>query len=200
MRESDRQLIGGVALDDGAAVVAFIRQWEPEIARWVSQRAPRDRVPDYCQEVWMHLSKNNWQNLLSLDALYTDKPSNPHTLRAFIKRITINRVSDLLAADTSKLNVVDVPLHSVDSPGPSGLDPQRIASNSQVLDVYLAWYNERPSRDQSLLGMWHAGYTGKEIAEELGMTANNVRQRRFYLLGKLLEHLVTRLPGYFRDV
>ena len=112
----------------------------------------------------MHLSKDNWKNLLKLDALYTNEPSNPHTLRAFLKTITMNQVSDLLAADKSKLNVVDVPLHSVDGPGPSGLDPQRITSNSQVIGVYRGWYDERPARDQSLLGMWHAGYTDNEIA------------------------------------
>jgi RNA polymerase sigma factor (sigma-70 family) len=177
----------------------FIVQWHRKIVGWIARRAPPDRIEDYTQEVWDHLSKNAWRILLQCRALDSDDPGR-YALTGFLHSVTLNRVKDLLKADRPRIEIVEVPIHGIENPGPTGLDPEQIAGHQQVIRVYQAWFDELSARDQALLTMWHAGHVDREVADRLRMQENNVRQRRFYLLRRLRDHLVNRLPGYFRDV
>ena len=84
-----------MAIHDQAAEREFVDTWEPHLIRWASAHAPRDRVDDYVQEVWEHLFNRDWKNLLRWKALFNDDEWHEHSLKSFLKTITVNKVTDL---------------------------------------------------------------------------------------------------------
>ena len=80
------------------------------------------------------------------------------------------------------------------------MDPMVQADRARLEAAFMSCTSHFNDRDQTLIRMWWEGYTGAEIAAELGMTPNNVYQRRLYLFRQLRACLVEELPEYFRHV
>ena len=200
MREEERQLIHRMAAGDPNASYEFVEQWSPRIERWVSQRATDEKVEDYAQEVWAHLIAGNWLRLLQWNGLDNDEDWHQHSLEAFLKRVTINKVKDLQAAEPPTLPPGLDPVEIIDRTTPYGRDPLVEAERSRLIMAFndcARWFKER---DDRLISMWWEGHTAQHIGEQLEMNPNNVYQRRSYLLKQLRDCLVEKLPEYFRHV
>ena len=200
MRDQERQLVHRVASQDRSACDEFVQMWDDRIRYWVSRRSRAEKVEEYTQEVWGHLIERNWLRLLQWDGLFNDEAWHENSLVAFLKKLTNNKVTDLLRAEPP------IP--------PRGLDPDKIidgttgygwhpsleAERSILISVYEDCSGRFKDRDKQLIRLWWEGHTGQEIAEQLIMKANNVYQRRSYLLKQLRDCLVDNLPEYFRSV
>lgn len=112
MREEERNLIRRMAKRDPLAGREFADKWDPRITCWVAQRVHTHKVEEHAQEVWSHLIQGNWLRLLQWKALYDDEAWHEHSLESYLKRITCNKVLDLVNAEQPCL--------------PQGLDPNDI--------------------------------------------------------------------------
>ena len=200
MATAERQFISDLVAGDAAAATEFVNFWHPKIKTWVARHAPLSTVEDYAQEVWQHLIKDDWRVLLQWNALYDDAAWNPRSLSAFLRRVTENKVKDLQRADGRQLppamDLVDI----LDVDGPLGTDPLVHAERALHEAAFLSCFSRFNERDQTLIRMWFEGCSGEETGAELGMTPNNVYQRRSYLFGQLCDCLDGNLPRYFSDV
>ena len=200
MPTAERQFISDLVAGDRAAATEFVNFWDPKIKAWVARHAPLSTVEDYAQEVWQHLLKDDWRVLLQWKGLYDDLDWNSLGLAAFLRQITVNKVRDLQRAEQRQLPPAMDPVDIIDVYGPLGMDPMVQDERARLEAAFMSCFSRFNDRDQNLLRMWWEGYTGAEIAAELGMQPNNVYQRRFYLLGQLRACLVEKLPEYFRHV
>ena len=124
MREEQRQLISRVAAHDPAAGREFVEMWDDRIKYWISQCTPQEKIEEYAQEVWGHLIQGNWMRLLQWNGLYDDDAWNPHSLEAFLKRITTNKAHDLFAAEPPQLPHDVDPGDIIDRATALGPDPE----------------------------------------------------------------------------
>ena len=162
--------------------------------------ARHDKVEEYAQEVWGHLIEGNWLRLLQWNGLFNDAAWHPHSLEGFLHTLTTNKVTDSLRAEPPQLPPNLDPVDIIDRTTPYGRDPMLEAERSRLVSAYedcAGWFNDR---DNQLITLWWEGHTGQYIAQQLRMTANNVYQRRSYLLKQLRDCLVEKLPEYFRRV
>jgi len=197
---AERQFIRDLAAGDRAAADEFVRFWYPQIKSWIAGRASPSKVEDYAQEVWQHLIKDEWRVLLQWKGLYDDAVWHPRSLAAFLRQITINKVRDLQRAEQRQLPHAMDPVDIIDVDGPLGTDPMVQADRAHLEAAFLSCISRFNDQDQNLLRMWWEGYTGAETGAELGMTPNNVYQRRSYLFRQLSGCLVEKLSEHFRDV
>ena len=189
-----------MAIHDQAAEREFVDTWEPHLIRWASVHAPRDRVDDYVQEVWEHLFNRDWRNLLQWNALYDDDEWHEHSLKGFLKTITVNKVTDLQrAAYLRRLKYLD-PADILMVPGELGNDPQLQAEATRLMAAYEGCTSHYQRKDHTLVQMWFEGHSANRIAEELETNANNIHQRKSYLFKRLQDCLTEKLPEYFHDV
>ena len=174
--------------------------WDPRIKYWISQCAPQEKVEEYAQEVWGPLIEGNWLRLLQWKGLYDDDAGNPHSLEAFLKRITINKARDLSAAEPPQLPKGVDPNVVIDRTTSLGPDPVAEAERSRLLSAFdhcTRWFKQK---DHDAIRLWWEGYSALQIAEMIRTNANNVYQRRSYLFRRLRACLVENLQEYFRDV
>ena len=198
--EQERQLIKRLAAHDPAAGQEFVHNWDHRIKSWISQCAPHEKVEEYAQEVWGHLIEGNWLRLLQWKGLYDDEAWNPHSLEAFLKRITMNKARDLFAAEPAQLPKGVDPNDIIDRTTSLGPDPVAEAERSRLLKVFdlcSRWFKKK---DHDAIRLWWEGHSAAQIAELIRTNANNVYQRRSYLFRRLRACLVENLPEYFRDV
>ena len=138
--------------------------------------------------------------LLQWRGLYHDEEYSPHSLDAFLKRITFNKVMDLQAKEPSRLpNDVD-PGDIIDRTTALGPDPVAEVERSRLMKIFdhcTGWFK---SKDHDAIRLWWEGHSAQQIAELIKTNSNNVYQRRSYLLKRLRECLVENMPEYFRDV
>ena len=165
---------------------------------WVAQRAAREKVEEYAQEVWIHLVAGNWLRLLQWNGLYDDAAWHENSLKAFLKQITIHRVSDLRDAEPPQLPPGLDPNDIID--GTLGSDPLLEAERSRLMRAFESCTRWFKKSDHRAILLWWEGHTAQHIAELLEMNANNVYQRRSHLLKQLRDCLVENLPEYFRHV
>ncbi len=200
MREEQRNLIQRMAAHDRSAGHEFVDRWDERIKGWISQRVPQQKVEEYAQEVWAHLVAGNWLRLLQWNGLYDDEAWREHSLESYLKRITINKVSDLRDAEPPQLPPGLDPVDIIDETTPLGQNPLVLAERSRLMRAFdrcMRWFNEK---DHRAIFLWWEGHTAQHIADELETNPNNVYQRRSYLLGQLRKCLVERLPEYFHHV
>ena len=200
MREEQRQLIGRLAAGDRVAAQRFVDTWNERIVHWVWRRAPAARVEEYAQDVWLHIMAGNWMRLLQWQPLYDEDAWHEHSLEAYLKRLTENKVRDLLRSDPKVLLRALDPNDIVDRTTSLGNDPEVEAERSRLIEAYEFCSNRFSDRDHLMLRLWLEGHPGEYIAEQIGTNANNVYQRRSYLFRGLRDCLVEQLPGYFRRV
>ncbi len=189
-----------MAARDARASDEFVQMWDARIQRWVSQRVGYEKIEEYSQEVWGHLVEGNWLRLLQWNGLFDDDAWNPHSLEAFLKQLTNNKVTDLLRAEPPQLPPGLDPVDIIDRTTPYGRDPLLEAERSRLMWAYedcTQWFKDKDNR---LITMWWEGHVGKYMAEQLKMNVNNVYQRRSYLLNQLRDCLVDKLPEYFHRV
>lgn len=182
------------------AAQQFVDAWNDRIVYWVSRRVPAARVEEYAQEVWLHIMDGNWKRLLQWRPLYDENAWHEHSLEAYLKRLTENKVSDLLRSDPTVLLRALDPNDIVDRTTSLGHDPEVEAERSRLIAAYEFCANRFSDRDHRLLRLWLEGHAAQYIAERIGINANNVYQRRSYLFRGLRDCLVEQLPGYFRRV
>ena len=200
MPEDIRQLIRQVAAHDQAAGRAFVHEYDERIKYWVYQRADFEKVEEYAQEVWGHLIQGNWMRLLQWKGLYSDEDYNPHSLDAYLKRITFNKVMDLQAKEPPRLPDGVDPSDIIDRTTSLGPDPVAEAERSRLMKIFdrcTAWYKRK---DHDAIRLWWEGHSAQHIADLFKTNPNNVYQRRSYLFKRLRECLVENMPEYFRDV
>jgi len=189
-----------MAVHDQGAEREFVDAWESEIIRWVTAKAPRDYVDDYVQDVWAHLFNRDWRNLLKWKALYDDEQWHEHSLKSFLKTVTVNKVTDLQrAAYLRRLEFLDPAdiLMAAENPG---YDPQLAAEASRLMAAYKDCTSHYREKDHVLVSMWLEGHVAVRIAEELDTNSNNIHQRKSYLFKRLQDCLTQKLPEYFSDV
>ena len=200
MRDEQRNLIHQMAARDPRAGHEFVSRWDERIKSWVSQRAAYEKIEEYAQEVWAHLVAGNWLRLLQWQGLYDDEAWHEHSLEAYLKRITLNKVSDLVAAEPPQLPQGLDPVDIIDRTTPLGTDPLVEAERGRLLRAYYhctQWFRDR---DHLAIQLWWEGHNAQFIAGQVRTNANNVYQRRSYLLRRLRACLVETLPEYFRNV
>lgn len=195
MHEEDRQLIKRLVLGDSRAEFDFVRHWMPRITGWVRGRAPAHVVQDYAQEVLIHLARDNWSRLLQWHGLYDDTATNPNSLAAFIRTVTVNKTSDLLRADRPEAPTGGEGLEIVDKDSPIGVDPGYQAEQAAKHALLARLIEELKPRDRNILTMWRQGHPYAYIARALGITENNARQRRTYLTRKLWQRFREEWEG-----
>ena len=189
-----------MAIHDQAAEREFVNTWEAEIIRWVTAKSPREYVDDYVQDVWAHLFNRDWRNLLKWKALYDDDQWHEHSLKSFLKTVTVNKVTDLQrAAYLRRLEFLDPAdiLMATENPG---YDPQLAAEASRLMAAYKDCTSHYREKDHVLVSMWLEGHVAVRIAEELDTNSNNIHQRKSYLFNRLQDCLTQKLPEYFSDV
>ena len=189
-----------MAARDRAAAHEFVSIWDPRIRGWVARNADYEKVDEYTQEVWGHLIQGNWLRLLQWKGLYDDEAWHEHSLEAYLKRITINKVSDLRDAEPPQLPPGLDPVDIVDRTTPLGNDPLVEAEGGRLMAAFAhctRWFRDR---DHLAIKLWWEGHKAQHIAEATRTNANNVYQRRSYLLKRLRECLVETLPEYFHRV
>jgi DNA-directed RNA polymerase specialized sigma24 family protein len=200
VREEQRNLIQRMAAHDRAAGHEFVNIWDERIRSWVYHAATYEKVDEHTQEVWAHLIAGNWLRLLQWNGLYDDEAWHEHSLEAFLKTITIHKVSDLMAAEPPQLPPGLDPVDIIDETTPLGQNPLVLAERSRLMKAFdrcMRWFNEK---DHRAIFLWWEGHTAQHIADELETNPNNVYQRRSYLLGQLRKCLVEKLPEYFHHV
>lgn len=200
MREHQRNLIHRMAAHDPAAGHEFVGEWGSRITAWVAQRADPQKVEDYTQEVWGHLIAGNWLRLLQWNGLYDDDAWQEHSLEAYLKKITINKVSDLQSAEPPQLPPGLNPAEIIDRATALGNDPLVEAERGRLMRAFdhcTRWFK---SRDHLAIRLWWEGHSAQQIAEHVRTNPNNVYQRRSYLFKRVRACLVETLPEYFRDV
>ena len=200
MFEEDRQLIKALASGDNSAADEFVRQWQPRIYAWVQGRTSSRRVDDYVQEVWLQLATNNWYALLAWNGLNAEHPVNPNSLAGYLRMITFNKVTSLYRRDNNQLPESPTPFDFADENGLLGRNPLTETEADFLMAYFELCFEVMSQRDQNLFVMWEEGHQDSHTARILDMTANNVRQRRCYMLNKLRECLDRKLPGYFTYV
>jgi DNA-directed RNA polymerase specialized sigma24 family protein len=201
VREEQRNLIHRMAAQEPGADEEFYEIWHPRIRRWIADQVPHQKVEDYAQEVWNHLSEGrSWLRLLRWDGLYDDEAWHPHSLKGFLRTVTTNKVVDLWRTEPrirfSDLDPVDI----IDRTTPFGNDPLIEAERWRLIAVFefcSSWFRDK---DHTLIRMWLEDCSGAEIADAIETNANNVYQRTSYIFRRLQECLTERLPEYFRRV
>ena len=198
MFEEERQLIFGVVSGDESATEYFIAVWHPRIYRWLYQKSWLRPVEDSAQQVWYHLLDKGWERLLGWDGLYLEN-WHQHSLESYLKTITIHKARDLERAAYRRLPAVDEVLDVVDD-GPVGADPVTLLERARVREAFDGCFQRAQARDQRNMVMWFEGKSDEEIAEDLGITPNNVSQRRFQALRRLRACLREKIPEYLENV
>ena len=198
MYDPERQLIRGLITGDLGATEAFIGHFNPLIRRWIRSNSWLRPVDDIAQQVWYHLLEDHWKRLLSWDGLYADS-SNPRSLEAFLKKVTVNKARDLERAKNRDLPAAGDPFPIIIDDGPVGADPKTLAERERLIAVFEHCFRRLQDRDRLNLIMWQEGHSDAEIGERLGMTANNASQRRFQALPRLRLCLEEHLPEYVCD-
>jgi DNA-directed RNA polymerase specialized sigma24 family protein len=200
VREEQRNLIHRLAGREPGAADEFYATWHSRICHWIAGQAPYEKVEEYAQEVWLHLSAGNWLRLLQWDGLYDDEAWHPQSLEGFLRTITVNKAADLWDAEP-KFQPGDFdPVDIIDRMTPLGRDPQVEAERSRLIAAFEFCASWLKDKDHRQLWMWWEGRSGKEIAEETGTNPNNVYQRRSHIFKRLRACLTERLPEYFRHV
>jgi len=177
---------------DPGAFQEFARTWYPRIVEWIAPRTSHDKVMDYAQEVWVHLTKDGCRNLIGWRGLYVEGDSNPHSLAAYLKTVTVRKVIDLHKADNK---------HWLDFGDPpdikSGENPPETIEDDQIRIGFRECFSELPRLDKRMLIMKWNGRSDEAIGQFYRKTANNIRQRRYQMILKLRECLSVKLPAYF---
>ncbi len=181
-----------------AAFDYFAETWYRKIVRWVGQQTSRDKVMDYAQGIWIHLTEDGCKRLLKWNGLYDDRGGNPHSFAAFLKTITHSKVSDLHDVDVKPWLQFGDPDDIYGGRG-SEDDPLQPVQGEQIKGAFRDCFAELPPRDQKMLIMKWNGRPDEDIARLFRMTANNVRQRRYQMVRKLRECLSAKLPAYFSN-
>ena len=182
---------------DSGAFQKFARAWYPEIVRWIAARTSGDKVEDYAQEVWIHLTKDGCHNLLLWRGLYATGPVHPNSLAAFLKTITVHRVASLHNADYKHWLDFGDDANVVDEDGQLGRNPSDPLEGEQIKVHFRECFGFLPRLDKRMLIMKWNGRSDNDIARLFRMTANNVRQRRHQMVKRIRECLSDKLPAYF---
>lgn len=181
-----------------AAFNEFAATWYPRILHWVAQGTSRDKVMDYAQSVWIHLTEDGCRRLLGWNGLYVNTDSNPDNLAGYLKQITNRKVIDLHRIDKrQRLDYGDYP-EFIDEDGRLGKNPLDTVEGEQIKKEFRACFGLLPPKDRKMLIMTWSGRPDSAIASRFGMLANNVRQRRYQMVNKIRECLSEKLPAYFR--
>ena len=199
MPDEDRKLIKKMVNGDRWAANEFVSAWHPRVQHWIAARTLQHRIDDYAQEVWLHLADGNWLRLLQWRGLYADEAYHAHSLEAFLKRITIRKIIDLQGTERIEPSPYD-PADIVDENTELGRDPALGTERSRLRRVFDACSRLFKRKDHQAIRLWWEGYSAREIGEQLDTNANNVYQRRSYLLKQLRDCIVEKLPEYFHHV
>jgi RNA polymerase sigma factor (sigma-70 family) len=197
MSDRDRQLIKGLVTGDPDATNEFISLWQPRIYRWVRWKSWLKQTEDASQQIWFHLLENSWERLLSWEGLYSE--NEEHSLEAFLRQVSINKLRDLERKAQRQLPEGGDPFDIVDDGDSVGSNPLDMAERERIRRAFEECFGRLQSRDCTNLIMWYEGHKDAEIAEQLNMTANNAAQRRHQALPKLRMCLEKSLPEYMRD-
>ena len=197
MTDQDRQLIMGLVTGNPGATNEFLSMWQRRIYSWIRQNSWLRQRDDIAQQVWFHLLENGWDRLLSWDGLYHEV--KPHSLAAFLRQVTINKVRDLERKAERNLPEGGDPFDIIDEDGSAGTNPLDMVERERLRRAFEECFGRLQPRDQTSLVMWYEGHQDAEIAERLSMTANNVAQRRYQALPRLRMCLKQTLPEYMRD-
>jgi RNA polymerase sigma factor (sigma-70 family) len=183
---------------DPAAFHYFANSWYPKIVIWVARRTTPDKVMDYAQGVWVHLTEDGCKQLLKWNGLYDDRGGNPDSFAGYLKRITDFKVTDLYRADVKPWMQFGDP-DDIYGDRRSKDDQLESVQGEQIKGVFRECFARLPRRDQKMLIMKWNGRSDEDIAPFFGMTANNVRQRRYQMILRLRECLSRKLPAHFSN-
>jgi len=197
MPDQDRQLIIGLVTGDPDATNEFIKSWQPRIYWWIRDNSWLRQADDVSQQIWFHLLENGWDRLLRWDGLYANTAE--HSLHAFLRQVTINKLRDLERKAQRQLPEGGDPFDIIDDGGSVGANPLDMAERERIRRAFEECFGRLQPRDRTNLIMWYEGHPDKEIAENLQMTANNAAQRRYQALPRLRMCLEQNLPEYMRD-
>ena len=200
MREEERQLIRRLVVGDVAAEHQFVSMWHPRIYVWAARHTWVRPIDDCVQQIWYHLLDNDCARLLQWQGLYDDDAWHTHSLEGYLKTLAINKLRDIERAEARRLPPAKNQLDIIDEDGPLGTDPEVQAERYRLTVVFESCFVLIQANDQRLLEMWHEGHPDEDIALELGITPNNVAQRRFQALRRLRDCLREKLPEYLRHV
>ena len=200
MLDDERQLIQRLTTLERRAKEEFAYQWRERVRYWVSQHCRPGKVHDYSQEVWAHLSAGRWLRLLQWRPLYDDSAWSAHSFESFLKRITINKVRDLVAAEPPALPEGLDPNDIIDRTTPVGWDPAFEVERARLIEAYEFCSEFFRPEDHFALALWFEGHDARFIAEKIDSNPNNVYQRRSYLFKRLRDCLTDQLPEYFDHV
>ena len=197
MPDRDRQHIMGLVTGDPSATNEFISIWQPKIYGWIRRNSWIKQVDDASQQVWFHLLENGWARLLRWDGLYANAAE--HSLQAFLRQVTINKLKYLERRALRQLPEGGDPFDIADDGDSVDGNPLDMAERERIRRAFEKCFGCLQPRDRRNLIMWYEGYPDKEIAEYLQMTANNAAQRRHQALPRLRMCLEENLPEYMRD-
>ena len=200
MLEEQRKLIHRLVAREPGAGDEFYRIWNSRICDWIAGQAPYEKVEEYAQEVWAHLMAGNWMRLLQWHPLYDDEAWHERSLEGYLHQITVNKASDLWRAEPPVLPRGLDPVDIIDRTTQLGRDPLVEAERGRLMRAYYHCTEWFRNRDHLAIQLWWEGHNAQFIAEQVRTNANNVYQRRSYLLRRLRECLVEKLPEYFRHV
>lgn len=184
---------------DYAAFQRFSEHWYPEIIKWVAARTTRDRVMDYAQGVWVHLTEDGCRRLLMWDGLTQEIGGNPDHFAGFLKTVTNNKVTELHRADRRPWLDYGDP-EEVYRGRESDHDLLNTVEGEQIKGEFRDCFGELPRQDKRMLIMKWNGRADEVIGQFFRKTANNVRQRRYQMIRRLRDCLSRKLPGYFGHV
>jgi DNA-directed RNA polymerase specialized sigma24 family protein len=186
-------------MQDGepSAFSEFAHAWYPRIVGWVRTRTSSDKVNDYANEVWIHLTRDGCRNLLKWRGFLVEGEVNPNSLTAFIKTITARRVASLYKVDNKEWLDFGDDEEFIDDDGQLGRNPPDTIEGEHIKVQFRHCFGLLPSRDKRMLIMKWNERSDSDIATLFRMNANNVRQRRYQMVKRLRECLSDRLPGYF---
>lgn len=200
MCTADIEQIRSILNGDMAAADRFVTAWYPHIRNWISQRAPSQDVDDLVDDVWHHLIDNNWYRLSQWRPLHEDRlPVNPFALRAYLKTISLNRVRDKLRSYGYRTDFFEDDINEL--PAQHGASPEdyldKVRRRELLRNIVIREFNER---DRILLRLWLDDQPYAYIAEQLGMTTNNVGVRLNFVKSRLIHLAKQAAPRDFPDV
>ena len=160
MEKSDAQLAEDAARGDARAFGALVERFRaPLIGHLIGMLETRDDAEELAQETFLKA----WQKLPSL--------ASPQAFGAWLHRIAHNLALGHVRRPRSVPLPSDVPERGCDN-----LESQKSEQNKIVL--LLAAVSRLSEAHREVIGRKHfGGYSGEQIAEQLGISAGTVRSR-----------------------
>jgi len=144
----------------------------------------KDTIDDICQQVWAIML-----------AKVTEKTIYKSGLNSYIGKIAYGLILNERRRRTKRKNDSIFAVCDNDKPGretEAYFLPERRRASPEIITLLKEVLNFLEPREQKVFCLDHCGYTDNEIAEELGIQANNIRQIRFRASRRLAKYIKQR--------